>query len=468
MPQKPKHLDATLSARAWWGLELRNWRRVRRLSSKALGAKVHLSGTMIERIEKNERSCNAALAAALDEALDAGGALVRLWNLVAEEEAEADRVRADADNTQTERALDDSGAHATGILGVNPLTLADRSLSAMQRRALLALGGIAALAPGTFTALLPESGPTALPKVVRPEDIDQVRTAADALAGWDNLYGGGGIARSSAAGLFIWAKGLLTVKTPTALENELYGAVGRLAIVMGASAFDAYEHEDATHLLRFGAWCAEQSGNWHLRASALNWQARHEIWCGRPDAGLTHAENGLLRSDRLTPREQAMLHNARARAWAKMENARETLAAISQSDDAFAHAEKDQDVAWMAYYDQAQHHGDTGHAAFDIAMLPGQSPVMAARRLQAATAGHTDAYVRSRALSGTKLATLTMATGDPQHAVAIAHRALNEVGRLRSKRAASDVQDLAKASMRHARKPEVAELCERINTTVLA
>ncbi|MEU7688454.1 XRE family transcriptional regulator, partial [Streptomyces spectabilis] len=255
---------------------------------------------------------------------------------------------------------------------------------------------------------------------------------------------------------------------PPELEADLYAAVGRLSIVMGASAFDAYEHEDATQLLTFGTWCAERSRNWHLRAAALNWQARHEIWCGRPDTGLTHAENGLLRSDRLTPREQAMLHNARARAWAKMENPQEALAAIGRSDDAFAHARNGEDVAWMAYYDDAQHYGDTGHAAFDIALLPGQSSVMAVHRLQTAIEGHTDAYVRSRALSGTKLATLTMATGDPQHAVAIAHRALNEVGQLRSKRAASDVQDLAKVSARYARKPEVAELRERITATVLA
>ncbi|KUF17335.1 hypothetical protein AT728_16135 [Streptomyces silvensis] len=338
----------------------------------------------------------------------------------------------------------------------------------MERRALLAFGGIAALAPGTFTHLLPGAGPLALPKAVRQDDIEQVRTAADTLAGWDNLYGGGGITRSSAAGLFIWAKGLLTVPHSSRLEADLYTAVGRLSIVMGASAFDAYEHDDATHLLRFGTQCAERAGNWHLRASALNWQARHEIWIGNPDRGLTHAENGLVRSDRLSNREQAMLHNAAARAWAKMGNPKETLDAIGRSDDAYARARSGGDAAWMAYYDDAQHYGDTGHAAFDVALLPGQSPVMATDRLRTAIEGHTDAYVRSRALSGTKLATLTMATGDPQQAVVIAHRALDEVGRLRSKRAAADVKDLAKASARYARRPEVSQLRERIKTTVLS
>jgi hypothetical protein len=61
-----------------------------------------------------------------------------------------------------------------------------------------------------------------------------------------------------------------------------------------------------------------------------------------------------------------------------------------------------------------------------------------------------------------------MAIGDPQEAVSIAHRALDEVGQLRSKRAGTDVQDLARASTRYARKPEVAELRERIRATVQA
>ncbi|MGW9409054.1 hypothetical protein ACWIGE_12680 [Streptomyces diastaticus] len=163
-----------------------------------------------------------------------------------------------------------------------------------------------------------------------------------------------------------------------------------------------------------------------------------------------------------------MLHNARARAWAKMRRPDEVLVAIDQSDRIFARARDGEDEPWMAYYDEAQHHGDTGHAAFDIALMPGQSHQLATSRLETAIDGHTDAYVRSRALSGTKLATLTMAAGDPHQAVAIANRALTEVGKLRSKRAVTDMEELSSASARYARRPEVAELRSRIAATVRA
>lgn len=103
-----------------------------------------------------------------------------------------------------------------------------------------------------------------------------------------------------------------------------------------------------------------------------------------------------MRSDRLTPKEQAMLHNARVRAHAKMRNTDEAVRAIGRSDEIFSHATEGEDTPWMAYYDHAQHHGDTGHAFFDLALLAGHRPSAAAERLEIAIKEHGDGYVRSR------------------------------------------------------------------------
>lgn len=458
MPQKPTPLDETRSARAWWGKELRNWRTVRRLSSRALGERVQLSGTMIERIEKAERTCTAELARALDDALAAGGALTRLWRLVEEEERQQ---RADADKIDAASEAEGPAARSSGMLGEVPLASLDR-ISPVERRKFALLGGLAALAPG-FVADM------AQPRTVRAEDLAQVRAASHVLSRWDNAYGGEGIVRSAVEGKMAWARGLLQADCPPRMRAELLTEVGRLAIVLGASAFDRFEHDDAAILLDFGRQCAEQADNWSLRASALNWLARQSVWRGRPEEGLTHAEIGLVRADRLTPREQAMLHNARARAFAQMERPREALTAVGQSDEIFSRARPGEDAPWMAYYDLAQHYGDTGHAVYDIAVLPGQREVaeMARHRLQTAVKGHTAEYVRSRALSGTKLATLLMTKGEPETAVVVAQRALDEVGRLRSRRAAQDVASLSKAAARYARRDDVAHLRTRI-ATVLA
>lgn len=463
MPQPPRPLDHTKSVRDWWGVELQNWRKVRGLSTRALGTLVNLSATSIERIEKNERSCTAALAAQLDAALQAGGALTRLWDQV---EQEARRDRSDADKAASRPSSDLRIPVDAGMLDDGELPLADEGLLAVERRSFLVGGSLAAVLPAAFAGWRPKSGQTALPRVVARQDIEQVHVAAGTLAQWDNLYGGAGLVRESAIGQLSWARGLLNVQCPPALQAELFTAVGRLAVVIGASAFDAFEHDDAASLFAFGTVCAEEADNWHLRARALNWRARQAIWRGTPDLGLTYAESGLVRADRLSPLEQAMLYNARARAAAKMGRVQDTLAAVGQSDDAFARTGAPDRIAWMAYYDAAQHWGDTGHALFDVAHLSPRSARVAADRLKKAASGHGDGYVRSRALSRTKLATLTMTTGDPGEAVVTAQRALNEVGGLRSKRALADVAALSDAARPFARQPEVAELRRRIASVV--
>ncbi|MFJ6661339.1 XRE family transcriptional regulator [Streptomyces sp. NPDC091377] len=419
--------------------------------------KVQLSGTMVERIEKNERTCTTELARRLDQALDAGGALIHIWERV---QAEADSPR-DADKSASPTPDPGSGTPAAGTLRRNT---DDGSKPPVIRRRFLA-GGMAAAAPAALPCPdIPAAGTTPLPKSIRPQDIDQIRAASTALAQWDNLYGGGGMVREAFIGHLRWANDLLTVPCPAHLHNTLFTAVGQLAITMGASAFDAYDHPTATRLLSFGTRCAEEAANWHLRAVGCNWQARQAIWTGTPDEGLTHAEQGLVRAERLTPREQAMLHNARAHA--KMGHHQEALTAIATSDEIFSYARPGEDGPWMTYYDHAQHHGDTGHAAFDLALTNPRTVRTAAQRLHTAVQHHTDSYLRSRALSGTKLATLLMTTGDPHHATATAHRALDEAGRLRSQRALDDLRALGRSTHPYRHHPDITELRHRITTLI--
>lgn len=96
MPQPPKQLDPSRSGRHWFGAELRHWRVLRGLSQAQLGARVHVSGDLIGKIEKAVRACSAELARALDEALDTGGVLTRA---LARATADADTSPTDADTS---------------------------------------------------------------------------------------------------------------------------------------------------------------------------------------------------------------------------------------------------------------------------------------------------------------------------------------------------------------------------------
>jgi hypothetical protein len=297
---------------------------------------------------------------------------------------------------------------------------------------------------------------TPVPSVVGQHEIDQVRTTARVFGTWDHTYGGG-LVREAVAAQLRYSAGLLNARCSERLRGDLYSAVGFLGHTAAFMAFDAYAHEDAREMFRFALGCAEQGDDWHLRAKVLSSMARQAVWCGDPDAGLTLVELAMVRADRLTPTERAMLLTARGRALAKLHRVSDAAKTIGLADEQFANANPANDPVWMSYYDAAQHSGDTGHALFDLA-LDGKFASEASTRLATAVDGHTAPYARSRAISGIKLASLTMRTGDPVEAAGIGVRALEAAGTITSRRAADDLRELRSFAARHQRVPEVAEL----------
>ena len=108
---------------------------------------------------------------------------------------------------------------------------------------------------------------------------------------------------------------LLNARCSEAVRGELLTAVGSFAETAGFMAVDDFAHEDAQRIFRFALSCAEEAGDWHLRAQVLCSMAYQESLCGDPDAGLAYTESALVRAERLTATECAMLHNSRARTW---------------------------------------------------------------------------------------------------------------------------------------------------------
>ncbi|MEU2177571.1 helix-turn-helix domain-containing protein [Nocardia sp. NPDC019219] len=307
--------------------------------------------------------------------------------------------------------------------------------------------------------------PTPVPSTVGATEVEQIRRTAYEFSAWDHAYGGE-LVREAVAAQLRYAVCLLNAHCSEKHRADLRSAVGFLGHTAGFMAFDAYAHADARGMFRLAWTCAEEAEDWHLRGKVLSSMARQAIWCGNPDDGLTYIELAMVRSDRLTATERAMLHSAKARALAKLHRVEEAMWAVGQADEAFSESSPENDPPWMAYYDAAQHFGDTGHALFDLA-VQGRFASEAKQRLEAAVDGHTDSYVRSRAISGIKLASLTMATGDPQEAAAFGTAALVDAGHIRSRRAADDLRELASFAEQHHDVTEVDELRTRIDTAVV-
>ncbi|MGH3973485.1 MAG: XRE family transcriptional regulator, partial [Pseudonocardiaceae bacterium] len=313
-------------------------------------------------------------------------------------------------------------------------------------------------------ALLEGTKPTPIPTRVGATEIEQTRAAAQVFSSWDFTYGGG-LARDAAMGQLRWSAGLLDATCPDRLRPELFSAVGSLAHRVGLMTFDAGAYEDARQVLIFALVCAEQAGDWNLRAYVLDGMALLAIWTGQPDEGLTLTEHALVRADRLTETGQAMLHTDRARALAKMRRVNETLTAVGTAEDHFARSTPADDPPFLGNYNAAFLAGNTGHALFDLAIL-GHNRTQATDRLTAAATGHTASHPRSGAICLTKLASLTMATGDPLQAVAIGATALDVAGAIRSRRVTDNLRELARYATEHQHLDEVAGLRHRIATLV--
>lgn len=332
-------------------------------------------------------------------------------------------------------------------------------------RAAVGVTAGAVLGRSTFADLITPTQPTPVPTVVGTAEVTEVRAAATAFGSWDALYGGG-LVREAVTAQLRHCVELLNARCSEHVRIQLFSAVGYLGHVTGFMAFDAYAHDDARRMFRLALSCAEEARDWHLRAKVLSSMARQAIWCGDPDGGLTFTELALVRADRLTATERAMLHTARARALAKLGLVQDTARAVGGADDEFSHRRSGNDPAWMTYYDAAQHNGDTGHALWDTAVA-GHFGTETRHRLTLAATGHDAIHARSRTISQIKLASLVMVTGDPAEAAVLSHQALDQSGTLRSRRAADDLRDLRRLAAPHKNMPAVAELTRRIGAAVV-
>ncbi|MGH3925771.1 MAG: XRE family transcriptional regulator, partial [Pseudonocardiaceae bacterium] len=250
------------------------------------------------------------------------------------------------------------------------------------------------------------------------------------------------------------------------VRADLFSAVGDLARVTGFMAFDACAHDDARRMFQFALHCAEESGDWHLRAFVLSITARQATWCGDPDTGLTLTELAMVRADRLTATERAILHNSRARALAKLGRTQDAVSAVGLADEEFSHARPADDPVYVRDYDAASHAEATGRTLWDVAVR-GHFVTRACDRLSAAVTGHGEERARSRVMSQLKLASLVMVTGDPDEAAVIGGQALDAASTIRSRRASDDMRDLRRFGEQHEQLTAVAELNHRIGSVVV-
>lgn len=329
----------------------------------------------------------------------------------------------------------------------------------------LGAGAAAVAGPVALAELLPAQ-PARVPSVVSMTQVADVRAAAAEFARWDARYGGGLMREAVHAQLHYYAK-LLNAQCSDQVRGELLTAVGSFAETAGFMADDDYAHDDARRIYHFALACAEEAGDWHLRAQVLCSMSFQASWSGDPDTGLAYTESALVgRANRLlTATERAMLHNSRARDLAKLGDVQGALRAVGAADEAFSHSSPADDPPWMASYTEARHLGFSGNVLWELGM---HGQFVAETRNRLITGITTRAEGRARTRNQIRLASLIMVIGDPIEAAALGAQALDWAGPLRSRRAIDDLRDLRRLAQPHVKLTDIADLRSRIGAVVAA
>ncbi|MGH3937024.1 MAG: XRE family transcriptional regulator, partial [Pseudonocardiaceae bacterium] len=331
-------------------------------------------------------------------------------------------------------------------------------------RAGLGASAGAVIGSAGLLALLVPTQPAQVPSVVSRDHITGVRASVEAFKDLDARYGGGLLREAVTAQLRYCAE-LLNASCPESLRGELLTAVGSFAETAGFMAYDDFAYDDAERAYQFALACAEEAGDWHLRAQVLCSMAEQTSWCGDPDTALAYTESALIRSTRLTATERAMLHNSRGRDLARLGEVQDAVRAVGAADEAFSHTNPAEDPLWMASYTQSRHLGFSGSVLWELGMH-GHYITETHNRLSASVAtrpegrGRTDAQIHR--------ASLIMATGDPHEAVALSTQALDWAGPLRSGRILHYLRNLNRLAEPHAKLPQVADFRARLRTTLAA
>lgn len=201
MAQKPRELTPWVSPLHNWGYQLRELRNSRGLSLRELSKRARIDHSHLGRFERAERPADRTQALLLDDALDAGGMLFRLWERISDERGHVANPPVHVAKSSVDLALGLPNQAASDVEGISiPCRLHDGSVVwvALDRRALLRTGvGIgAAAAVGAGSPAFADSG--SVPGLVRKAraasaygstPVEHLRRTRRLLIDNDNLLG---------------------------------------------------------------------------------------------------------------------------------------------------------------------------------------------------------------------------------------------------------------------------------------
>jgi transcriptional regulator with XRE-family HTH domain len=452
--------------------EIRRLRTAERLSQPDLAAMIGYTPQYVSLAERPHKGLpSAALVTAIDKALGAGGALIKLHRQAKVQRQALHTSRAPETAPALSDASTSANAHSDELEGVDDT----------KRRQLLA-----SAAAITFGAaldqparrIIAQADSPQVPATVRAGDVRDLRTTVAMLEDWDHRAGGVAV-RHHILGVLRWGTGLLDGSCTPDVRATLAATVAQLADLAAWATFDAGLYAQARDLFLLGLHAARESGDLGIRAHVATGLARQEIHMGNVDTALELVQLAHTAADTLTPNAVSMLHTVKALAYAKRPDADQCRRFAQLAADRYRPETAADDPPWIQFFTPAKLTGDTANAMFDL--LVSTSPLLGqaeatrsgsrARadlvvRLSDTVNGYSQGRARSKAIAASRLATLLYLEGAPTEANQAARTALSLAGDVRSTRLGTDLRVLARATGAAPRDPLAQTL--RTQANVLA
>lgn len=471
MGQAPRELTPLESALHFFGAELRHWRTLRGLSQEAVGQQTHDSGSLIGKIEKGERFPSLELARRLDDALDTGHVLERLWPQVEQERVilRCRRSGAHVLSPSDEVGLGELGLvwPATVMAAVEVIVRLWRS--ELERRAVLlsaAWVGSACAEPVREWLLnhqdtFPEKSSG---RAVGKSDVDALWEMCAAFSDADHRLGGG-YARST---LLHYVNDvvfpLLQGSYTDAVGRELLAATARLCDLCGFMNFDEGSQGLAQRYFIQALRLAQASGNRVLGAHILadmSMQAHH---LGDSSHALDLAGAGYRTAlDCGSPLTAARCAALEGRAYALRGDQRACARACLAGERALERAVRANEPGWIQFFTAEQMTAEMVYMASDLgrhAEVQRHAPgVMAC----------SASMQRRRVLCTTTLAASHLPHdqhGDIDRVCELLDEVIPSLRSLRSARCVHRVNEVRRALAPYGQRASVQELEHRLQSTV--
>ena len=289
-------------------------------------------------------------------------------------------------------------------------------------------------------------------------DIDSIRDLTASYREIDNRLGGGRVRQAVVGYLDHHVSSLLTAGAyREEAGRDLASACGELSQLAGWVAYDSDEHGLAQRYLTQALAYARHGGDHALAAEVLAAQAHQALYLARPGAAVDlarAAQAAATRHGSATLLTECLVMEAHGHA--ARDDAAACGAALAQAERTFDRAAREDDPAWLSYFDEAylaarmaqcfRDLGEAGHAA----------------RYARRSLDMDRRYVRGRAFNLALLATAHASQDEPEQAVHAGRQALDLTARLHSARSVRYVRDVARRIRHRTSVPAVRDFTNEV------